>query len=170
MISPCKQGVLQDYQKRCSLSAPRPAASISFTNSRHHPASVLFVLILTIFMLDTPQLSSLAISTLNQAKALDIKLIDVRNMTDITDRMIICHGTSDRHALALARNLMDALSEQDTRPASIEGEDLGEWILIDYIDVLVHIMKRETREYYDLESLWDNRLATHDEQRNVKSA
>jgi ribosome-associated protein len=121
-------------------------------------------------MLETSQLSSLAISTLENAKAVDIKVIDVRNMTDITDQMIICHGTSSRHALALARQLSDALVEQDTRPASIEGEDLGEWILIDCIDVLIHIMKRETREYYDLESLWDTRLASQHEVRKTKSA
>ncbi len=121
-------------------------------------------------MLETQQLISLAVAALENAKAVDIKVIDVRNLTDITDQMIICHGTSSRHALALARQLSDTLSEQDTRPASIEGDDLGEWILLDYIDVLVHIMKRETREYYDLESLWDTRLASRHEEREIRSA
>jgi len=121
-------------------------------------------------MLETSQLSSQAVSTLEEAKAVDVKVIDVRKMTDITDQMIVCHGTSDRHAKALARQVMDALATQDTRPASIEGEDLGEWILLDYIDVLIHIMKRETREYYDLESLWDTRLVSQHEEREIKSA
>ncbi len=116
-------------------------------------------------MLKTSQLSTLAVSALNDAKALDIKLIDVRKLTDITDQMIICHGTSDRHVLALARQISVALADKDIRPASIEGEDLGEWILIDYIDVLIHIMKRETREHYDLESLWDPRLVSATEQK-----
>lgn len=120
-------------------------------------------------MLDTPQLSSLATSALHNAKAVDIVVIDVCQMTDITDQMIICHGTSNRHVMALARQVMDTLTEQDTQPASIEGEDLGEWILIDYIDILVHIMKRDVREYYDLESLWDTRLALHEETK-IKSA
>ncbi len=116
-------------------------------------------------MLETSQLSTLAVSALHDAKAIDIKVIDVRKLTDITDQMIICHGTSDRHVLALARQITDALADKDTRPASIEGEDLGEWILIDYIDVLIHIMKLETREHYDLESLWDPRLVSATEQK-----
>jgi len=116
-------------------------------------------------MLETSQLSALAVSALHDAKALDIKVIDVRKLTDITDQMIICHGTSDRHVMSLARQVMDALADKDIRPASSEGEDLGEWILIDYLDVLVHIMKRETREHYDLESLWDPRLVSDTEQK-----
>ncbi len=121
-------------------------------------------------MLESLKLVSLAVPVLENAKAVDIIVIDVRSMTDITDQMIICHGTSSRHVQALARQLNDALALQDTRPASIEGEEQGEWILIDYIDVLVHIMKRETREYYDLESLWDTRLASQYEAREIKSA
>lgn len=109
-------------------------------------------------MLNTRALSACIVSALTDAKAVDIQVIDVRKLTDITDQMIICSGTSDRHVKSLARQVMTALIEKDTSRASIEGEDLGEWILIDYIDVLVHIMKRETREYYNLESLWDNRL------------
>lgn len=109
-------------------------------------------------MLNTSALSAYIVSALKDAKAVDIQVIDVRKLTDITDQMIICSGTSDRHVKSLAREVMTALIDQDTSRASIEGEDLGEWILIDYIDVLVHVMKRETREYYDLESLWDNRL------------
>jgi ribosome-associated protein len=121
-------------------------------------------------MLKTAQLNSLAISALEHAKAVDITVIDVRDMTDITDQMIICNGTSNRHVLAIARQLCDVLAKRGNRPASIEGEDQGEWILIDCIDVLVHIMKRETREYYDLESLWDPRLASQHQERAIKSA
>lgn len=121
-------------------------------------------------MFDTPELSSLIKSTLNDAKAVDITEIDVRQMTDITDAMIICHGTSDRHVLALARRVTDTLSEQNIKPISIEGEDVGEWILIDYLDVVVHIMKRAAREHYDLESLWDNRLTTRTNRKEFKSA
>ncbi len=110
-------------------------------------------------MLDTPALSALVVSTLDEAKALEIKTIDVRKLTDITDEMIVCHGTSDRHVLALTRRVVDALTEQGCKPVGIEGEEDGEWILIDLVDLLVHIMKREAREHYDLESLWDHRLA-----------
>lgn len=121
-------------------------------------------------MLDTNALSARIVSILEDAKALDIKILDVRQMTDITDCMIICHGTSDRHIKSLARHVVDALAEENTRPVSIEGEEPGEWILIDYIDVLVHIMKQETREHYDLESLWDRRLGNHADKQNAKTA
>jgi len=110
-------------------------------------------------MLNSSDLSELIISTLEDAKAIDITRIDVRALTDITDRMIICHGTSDRHVSALARQVVKALSVAGVSASSVEGDDTGEWILIDFNDALVHIMKREVREYYDLESLWDQRLS-----------
>ena len=121
-------------------------------------------------MLDTPELSAQIVATLDGAKAVDIKTIDVRNMTDITDIMIICHGTSDRHVSALARHVTDSLAELDCKPVSIEGEESGDWILIDYLDVVVHIMQRDTREHYDLESLWDPRLSTPEDEQNSVSA
>jgi len=121
-------------------------------------------------MLESSQLAALAFSALHDAKAADIKLIDVRCLTDITDQMIICHGTSDRHVRALTHQVTDILAQHDTRPASIEGEDTGEWVLIDYIDVLIHIMKRETREHYDLESLWDTRLTGDAEETEAQTA
>lgn len=110
-------------------------------------------------MIETQQLATLASRALEDAKALDIQIIDVRKLTDITDFMLICNGTSDRHTKSLARNVQDALNEREVKPASTEGEETGEWVLIDYIDIVIHIMKKETREYYDLESLWDTRLA-----------
>ena len=72
--------------------------------------------------------------------------------------MIICSGTSDRHNRALAQHLAKDLREKDTPYSSMEGDDSGEWVLIDYFDVIVHIMKPETRQHYDLERLWDARL------------
>ncbi len=121
-------------------------------------------------MLDTNDMCARIATVLDNAKAIDIKQLDVRSLTDITDEMIICHGSSGRHVSALAQQVTDGLRTFNVSPASIEGEDLGEWILIDYIDVLVHIMKREVREYYDLESLWDKRLAPqpHNENPNIE--
>ena len=109
-------------------------------------------------MPDASTLSTLIIKTLEDAKAVDVIQIDVRELTDIAEYMIICHGTSDRHASALAQRVMQATLTEGVKAASIEGDDTGEWILIDYMDVLVHIMKREAREYYDIERLWDERL------------
>ncbi len=110
-------------------------------------------------MQDANTLSALIVKTLEDAKAVDVVQIDVRELTDITENMIICHGTSDRHASALAQIVMKATLAEGVRAASIEGDDTGEWVLIDYMDVLVHIMKREAREYYDIERLWDERLS-----------
>ncbi len=110
-------------------------------------------------MLDTTALSALIVSTLEDAKAVDIKQIDVRELTDIAENMIICHGTSDRHASSMSQRVLKATLDQGVKASSIEGDDNGEWVLIDYMDVLVHIMKREAREYYDIESLWDERLS-----------
>ena len=121
-------------------------------------------------MLDTSELSALIISTLDAAKAVDIKKIDVRKMTDITDFMIICHGTSDRHVTAMARHVTDTLAAKACKPVSIEVEDTGEWILIDYLDAVVHIMQREAREHYDLESLWNPRLSTPEDRQKARSA
>jgi len=110
-------------------------------------------------MQDANTLSALIVKTLEDAKAVDVVQIDVRELTDITENMIICHGTSDRHASALAQIVMKATLAEGVRATSIEGDDTGEWVLIDYMDVLVHIMKREAREYYDIERLWDERLS-----------
>jgi len=110
-------------------------------------------------MQDANTLSALIVKTLEDAKAVDVVQIDVRELTDITENMIICHGTSDRHASALAQIVMKATLAAGVRATSIEGDDTGEWVLIDYMDVLVHIMKREAREYYDIERLWDERLS-----------
>ena len=76
-------------------------------------------------MLDTQELSSIVISTLDEAKAVDIKKIDVRKLTDITDEMISCHGTSDRHVRALTRIVTDTLARHGCKAASIEGEEEG---------------------------------------------
>lgn len=108
---------------------------------------------------DSKAVSALIVETLEDAKAVEVIQIDVRKLTDITERMIICHGTSDRHASALAHIVMNVMLAKGIKAASIEGDDTGEWVLIDYIDVLVHIMKREAREYYDIERLWDERLS-----------
>lgn len=119
---------------------------------------------------DTKTLSTLIANTLEDAKAVDIVQIDVRELTDITENMIICHGTSGRHASALAQIVMKATLAEGIKAASIEGDDTGEWVLIDYVDVLVHIMKREAREYYEIERLWDERLSRQSARENTTIA
>ncbi|MFT5259172.1 MAG: ribosome-associated protein [Saprospiraceae bacterium] len=109
--------------------------------------------------MQNPDLSNLIISALENSKAKNIETLDVTQLTDTTDKMIICSGTSGRHVASIAKGVQDELSEQGIHPLSSEGESTKEWILIDYVHVVVHLMKSETRSYYDLESLWDTRLA-----------
>lgn len=91
---------------------------------------------------------------LEEQKAEDVKIIDVKNLTNITDYMIICTARSSRHASAIGNNLTEKLREQGFKPISIEGEKQSDWILLDYADFVVHIMLKETREFYSLEKLW----------------
>ena len=105
--------------------------------------------------LSPEQLRDRIVTALEDTKAEDIAVLEVRALTDVTDYMLICNGSSDRHVQAVARNMADSLAEQGIKPVGLEGDDHKEWILIDYVDVVVHVMKRETRAFYDLESLWN---------------
>lgn len=106
----------------------------------------------------TPELRNHITTALEDAKAKNVLLLDVNGLTDTTDYMIICTGTSDRHVASIARTVHDHLSTHQIPPLGSEGVETMEWILLDYVDVVVHIMRSETRSYYDLESLWDTRL------------
>ena len=100
------------------------------------------------------QLVKLAIAALEDLKAKDITTIDVRGKTSITDFMVIASGTSGRHVKSLAENVLEKVKEQGVRPVGNEGLDGGEWALLDLGDVVVHVMQEATREFYDLERLW----------------
>lgn len=104
-------------------------------------------------------LKNLILQSLEDAKAKEITYLDVRNLTDMTDGMIIAHGTSTRHVKSMARKVQISTLAENIKPVSCEGEPEGEWILLDYVDFIVHLMTLSTREYYDLERLWDQRLA-----------
>ena len=97
--------------------------------------------------------------SLENAKGLDIRLLDVRRLTDIADFMIIATGSSERHVKALSDRVLAFMKEQNWTPAGVEGEDSRNWILVDFIDVVVHIMLERTRKHYDLEGLWDDSLS-----------
>ena len=100
------------------------------------------------------QLVQLAIAALEDLKAKDITTIDVRGKTSITDFMVIASGTSGRHVKSLAENVLEKVKEQGVRPVGNEGLDGCEWALLDLGDVVVHVMQEATREFYDLERLW----------------
>lgn len=102
----------------------------------------------------TSTLTQLMITTLHDHKALNISELDVRSLTDATDMMIVCTATSTRHAKTLADKCVIASKKAGFTPFGVEGEDTGEWVLIDLIDVVVHIMLAEQRQFYNLEKLW----------------
>lgn len=103
-------------------------------------------------------LEQTVVTALDDLKAQHIKVLDVRNLTYITDTMIIATGTSNRHVKALADKVIEAALKVGVRPLSCEGTDECEWILVDLGDILVHIMQPRIRDYYYLEGLWDTSL------------
>ena len=94
------------------------------------------------------------IDALEDVKASEIKVLDVSDMTSVTSCMIIASGSSNRQTKALADNVQKKLKEQGAEIYGIEGEQEGEWVLVDLGDVVVHIMLPAARDYYNLEQLW----------------
>lgn len=99
-------------------------------------------------------LVQLAVSALEDLKGTDITILDVRGKTSVTDFMVIASGSSSRHVKALADNVLEKVKEQGARVLGSEGLDGGEWALLDLGDVVVHVMQVPTRQFYDLERLW----------------
>jgi ribosome-associated protein len=112
----------------------------------------------------------LILDALEEAKAVDICQLDVRKLTDITDFMVIASGTSRRHVHAMAERVREAARQQQLRPIGIEGEVENDWILIDYADVVVHVMMPQVREFYSLERLWNDHLGEAVQHRRDKSS
>ena len=102
----------------------------------------------------TEQLKQWVITALEDLKAQDIQILDVRGMTSITDLMIVASGTSDRHIKALADNVVEAVKKHDVQPIGVEGESSREWVLVDLGDIILHVMHPQTRAFYNLEKLW----------------
>jgi len=108
----------------------------------------------------TPEdLKAFVLAALEDAKANDVRQLDVRRLTDITDWMVVASGTSTRHVLALADHVRTQVKVQGLSPIGTEGESGSDWVLLDYGDVVVHLMLPDTRGFYDLEGLWDDRLS-----------
>lgn len=100
-------------------------------------------------------LVTLVENAVDDIKGLDRKLIDVRELTTITDYMLVCTGTSNRHVKSIADNIIKQAKEAGFRPLGVEGMDAGEWVLVDLGDVVAHVMQAQARAFYQLEKLWD---------------
>ncbi len=107
----------------------------------------------------TEELKAIVLAALEDAKANDVRQLDVRRLTDITEWMVVASGTSTRHVLALADHVRTQVKAQGLSPIGTEGESGSDWVLLDYGDVVVHLMLPDTRGFYDLEGLWDDRLS-----------
>jgi ribosome-associated protein len=101
------------------------------------------------------KLASLVKSVLEDMKARDVRVIDVRKLTSVTDFMIIATGTSDRHVRSIADRVVERARAAGCAPFGMEGEEGGEWVLVDLQDVVVHVMLGRVRDFYKLENLWD---------------
>lgn len=99
-------------------------------------------------------LNQAIIEALENLKGKNIVTIDVSELTDVMDTMIIASGTSNRHTRSLAENLVEETKKKGFRALGIEGLDSGDWVLVDYVDTVVHVMQEDTRDYYELEKLW----------------
>ena len=89
-----------------------------------------------------------------EKKAYDLVLMEVRGITSIADYFIICSGRSDRQVQSIAQGIGENLGAMGTRPLAVEGMSRGQWVLMDFADVIVHIFYQPVREFYDLEGLW----------------
>lgn len=102
------------------------------------------------------ELKDFIISQLEEIKAKEIKVIPIAEKSTIADYMVICSGTSTRHVKSIAIQLIKELKERSLPPIGVEGEDSAEWVLVDSGDVITHVMLPTTRDYYQLEKLWES--------------
>lgn len=99
-------------------------------------------------------LKDAVLQALDDIQAIDIVVMDVKNLTSIADYMIITSGRSTRHIKSIADHVLEAAKKQGIQPLGMEGEPGSEWVLVDLGDIIVHAMLPAAREYYQLEKLW----------------
>jgi len=104
-------------------------------------------------MTDT-ELTDLVLDALDDLKAVDPKLVDVRGLSSVMDFLVVASGNSARHVKSLAENVVLKAKGVGCPPIGVEGENPAEWVLVDLGDVVVHVMQPATRSFYDLERLW----------------
>lgn len=110
--------------------------------------------------MELDQLKQLVLDSLEDMKAQDVQVLDVRGKTAITDLMVVASGTSERHVKAIAETVAFRAKEAGETPLGTEGVNAGEWALVDLNIVLVHVMLPKVRDFYALERLWSATEAT----------
>ena len=99
-------------------------------------------------------LQQLVLEAIDDMKALDVNTLNLEGISGFTDRMVFASGTSNRHVKSIAQSVVEAVKKKEMSVMGVEGEDVGEWVLVDLGDIVVHVMLPETRDFYDIERLW----------------
>lgn len=120
--------------------------------------------------MDLEAMKQAIVAALEDIKAKDIAVLDVSKLTSMADYMIIASADSNRQTRALSSNVQEKLKERDMPPIGVEGEDNGEWVLVDFGAIVVHIMQPAIREYYSLEELWGGSRPTAAKPRQTAGA
>ena len=109
------------------------------------------------------ELLRLVMADLEELKASDIEVLDVRELTDVTDYMVVATGRTNRHVRAITEKVVVSAKHRNAPPIGVEGERDGEWVLVDLCDVVVHVMQPESRGLYQLEKLWSPVMAIREQ-------
>lgn len=116
-------------------------------------------------MTEDTDLTRFIVDALEDLKALDIRIVDVRGQTSVTDFLVIASGTSSRHVKSLADHVAQEIKgKHGVAALGSEGADAAEWVLVDFDSVVLHVMQPPIREFYDLERLWERRGRNADEE------
>ncbi len=110
--------------------------------------------------MDSAQLAERAARIALEKKAHDVLILDLRNLTSAADRFVLCTGDSETQVKAIADHVAETLGQEDMKPWHVEGLEGRKWILLDFVDVVVHVFYGQTRSYYGLENLWGDAPAT----------